>query len=97
VIDYLSLDDVAWVHADRRQRLGLDPAPLHAPFSLWAERLATELQRSQAAAHYEQADLIRQAAFLAVGIAFLKPFVAGNYRIAYAAMETFLDLNRYII
>ena len=45
------------------------------------------------AAQYEDADLIRQAAVLAVGISQAQAFVDGNKRTAYAALETFVYVN----
>ena len=88
MVDYLSVEDVIALHAEVMKRLGLAPSPLRDENALREECL-----RPQSDAHYERADLVRQAAVLAIGIAQRKPFVAGNYRTAYAAMETFLELN----
>jgi death-on-curing protein len=90
--EYLTFDDVLYIHSELRKRLGLEPAPLRDE-----EALRGVVKLPEAAAHYEGADPILQAAVLAVGIAHLKPFVAGNYRTAYATMETFLDLNGYTV
>jgi death on curing protein len=49
--------------------------------------------RPQMLAYYEQADIIRQAAVLAVGISQAQAFVDGNKRTAYVAMDAFLRLN----
>lgn len=49
--------------------------------------------RPRMAAHYEEADLIRQAVLLAVGISQAQAFVDGNKRTAYAGMDVFLRLN----
>lgn len=45
------------------------------------------------AAYYEQADLIRQAALLAVGVAQAQTFLDGNKRTAFAVLDVFLRLN----
>jgi death-on-curing protein len=45
------------------------------------------------AAHYEQADLLRQATLLAVGISQAQAFLDGNKRTAFAACDVFLRLN----
>ena len=51
------------------------------------------VMRPQMAAHYEEADLIAQAALLIEGIALTHAFVDGNKRTALAAGTIFLDLN----
>ena len=45
------------------------------------------------AAFYEDADLIRQATLLAVGIAQAQAFLDGNKRTAFAALDVFLRIN----
>ena len=45
------------------------------------------------AAYYEDADLIRQAAPIAIGISQAQAFLDGNKRTAFAAMDTLLRLN----
>ena len=47
--------------------------------------------------HPEDADLIRQAVLLAVGISQAQAFLDGNKRIAFAACDVFLRLNSRII
>lgn len=59
--------------------------------------LESALQRPQMAAHYEQADLARQATLLIVGIALTHAFLDGNKRTATIAGAVFLDLNGYTI
>jgi death-on-curing protein len=51
------------------------------------------LMRPQMAAHYEEADLLLQAALLIDGIARAHAFVDGNKRTAMAAGTIFLDIN----
>lgn len=55
--------------------------------------LESAISRPRMAAHYEAADLIRQATLLAIGISHAQAFVDGNKRTAYAALDTFLRLN----
>lgn len=55
--------------------------------------LESAIHRPRMAEFYEGADLIRQAALLAVGISQSQPFVEGNKRTAYIAADVFLRLN----
>ncbi|HEX8037278.1 MAG TPA: type II toxin-antitoxin system death-on-curing family toxin [Ktedonobacterales bacterium] len=59
--------------------------------------LESAIMRPQMAAHYEQADIVTQAALLIAGIALAHPFLDGNKRTAAIAGATFLDLNGYLI
>lgn len=59
--------------------------------------LESAIMRPQMAAHYEEADLITQAALLISGIAFAHAFLDGNKRTALAAGATFLHLNGHWI
>jgi death-on-curing protein len=45
------------------------------------------------AAWYEDADIVRQAALLAVGISQAQAFVDGNKRTAFATLDAFLWVN----
>jgi death on curing protein len=87
-IDWLSLADVLALHAEMMQRMGGRPAPLREE-----GLLESAVLRPQMAAYYDEADLIRQAALLATGIAQAQAFIDGNKRTALAAMETFLRSN----
>jgi death-on-curing protein len=49
--------------------------------------------RPRMAAWYEDADIIRQAALLAVGISQAQAFVDGNKRTAFATLDAFLWVN----
>lgn len=71
--------------------MGSPPAPL-----LDRGKLESAVQRSRNAAHYEGADLIRQAVILAVAISQSQAFLDGNKRAAFAAAELFLRSNGYI-
>lgn len=61
------------------------------------EALAGALARPVNYANYENADLARQAAVLAHGIAETQPFIDGNKRTALVAMLTFLELNGFTV
>jgi death on curing protein len=55
--------------------------------------LESAIMRPQMVAHYEDADLVTQAAVLIIGILIAHPFVDGNKRAALAAGTTFVQLN----
>lgn len=88
MIGHLSLGDVIALHDAILQRLG-------APYAALRDEAALEsaITRPRMAGHYEDADLFRQAALLAIGISQAQAFVDGNKRTAYAATETFLFIN----
>ena len=85
---YLSLADVIALHAAVMERTGYVAAPLRSE-----ALLDSAIQRPRTAAYYEGADLVRQAALLAVGVAQAQAFLDGNKRTAYAALDVFLRLN----
>jgi death-on-curing protein len=85
---YLGLSDVMALHIRVMESLGYRPAPLRD-----AGRLESAIVRPQMAAFYEDADLVRQAALLAVGIAQAQAYVDGNKRTAYIATVVFLEWN----
>ena len=85
---YLSLPDVVALHALVMERTGATPMPLRD-----AGQLESALLRPQVAAHYRNADLIRQAAALAVGISQAQAFLEGNKRTAFAVCDVSLRLN----
>lgn len=88
---YLSVADVLALHAPIMERTGYAPAPLRDE-----GLLDSAIQRPRMAAYYEDADLIRQAALLAVGIAQAQAFLDGNKRTAYGALDVFLRLNHTV-
>src|SRR5437870_5204601 len=88
--EYLGLQDVVALHRYVMERLGSAPAPFRAGGE---GLLESAVMRPQTAAYYEDADLIRQAALLAVGISQAQAFLDGNKRTAYVALRTFLELN----
>ncbi len=59
--------------------------------------LESALLRAQNVAHYQQADVIEQAAFLMAEIAFAHAFLDGNKRTAVVAGGAFLDRNGFHI
>jgi death-on-curing protein len=85
---YLSLADILALHEAIMERTGFRAAPLRDEGAL-----ESAIMRPRMAAHYELADLIRQAALLAVGISQAHAFVDGNKRTAFAATDVFLGLN----
>jgi death-on-curing protein len=88
---YLGVADVIALHNAMMERLGVQPEPLRD-----AGLLESALLKPQMAAHYEQADLIRQATLLAVGVAQNQPFVDGNKRTAFTACSVFLRQNHLL-
>jgi death-on-curing protein len=89
-IHYLSVADVLALHIAVMERLGYQPEPLRD-----LGLLESALRRADMAAHYEQADLVRQAILLAAGIAQNQPFVDGNKRTAYIVCVRFLESNGF--
>jgi len=55
--------------------------------------LRSALSRPENAAHYEQADGIKQAGYLFQGLLMNHGFAQGNKRSAYLALEWFLERN----
>jgi death on curing protein len=87
-VRYLSVADVIALHTQTMERMGERAASVRDP-----ALLESAILRPQMAAHYEEADLERQAALLAVGISQNQPFIDGNKRAAYIALVTFLRVN----
>ena len=88
MVEYLGLEDVVAIHHETMQRLGDIPQPL----TRHGECLGA-LNRPRSAAHYENADIVTQAARLTVGLVKAHPFVDGNKRTALRCLEIFLSLN----
>ena len=59
--------------------------------------LESALARAQHLAAYDDPDVARLAAAYGFGIARNHPFVDGNKRTAYVAVELFLDLNGHVL
>jgi death-on-curing family protein len=88
VVEYLSVADVIALHNTIMELMGWSAAPLRDE-----GLLESALNRPRMAAHYEGADLVRQAILLAIGISQNQPFVDGNKRTAFLALITFLGIN----
>jgi death on curing protein len=87
-IRYLSLADVLALHQAMMEKFGFASAPLRDE-----GMLESAIMRPRMVAYYSEADIIRQAALLAVGISQAQAFVDGNKRTAFAASDVFLRLN----
>jgi death on curing protein len=87
-IRYLSVADVVAIHATMMEQMGEQPASLRDE-----GLLESAVLKPQMAAHYEDADLVRQASLLAIGISQNQPFIDGNKRAAYLAATVFLRSN----
>lgn len=85
---YLTLAEALELHAEVMRRTGSEPQP---PRTL--DGLASALNRAAAAGYYAGADLIRQAARLAVGVSRSQAFLDGNKRTGFYAAVVFLNLN----
>jgi death-on-curing protein len=85
---HLTVDEVVALHDVVLARMGSEPAALR-------DRgvLESAVLRPQMAEHYEEAELVRQATLLAIGISQSQAFVDGNKRAAFAALRVFLRLN----
>jgi death-on-curing protein len=87
-IRHLSLANVIGLHAFIMEKLGYDPAPLRDEGAL-----ESAVMRPRMAHYYEEADTVRQAALLAVGISQAQAFVDGNKRTTLISTEVFLETN----
>ena len=85
---YLTLQDVCVLHDVVLERTHSRPAEL-----LFPDRLESAIQRPQWIAHYEGADLVRQAIILAVAISQAQAFADGNKRTGFACASSFLRRN----
>lgn len=91
-IIYLSIERVIALHDRIMERMDKAAVPLRS-----AALLESAVLRPQHLAHYQSADLVEQAAVLAIGISQNQPFLDGNKRTAFTAMSTFLELNGFRI
>ncbi len=83
-MDYLTLDDALFIHAEQLRLFG--GAPGVRDFGL----IDSALVRPQTGYY---ADLVEQAAALWESLAMNHGFVDGNKRVAFACMDIFLGLN----
>jgi death on curing protein len=91
-IRYLSLADVLALHQAMMEKFGAGPALLREE-----GLLESAIMRPRMAAYYDEVDIIRQAALLAVGVSQAQAFLDGNKRTAFAACDVFLRLNGIVI
>ena len=87
-IYYLSLADVIALHQAIMEKFGFASAPLRDE-----GMLESAIMRPRMTVYFSGADIIRQAALLAVGISQAQAFLDGNKRIAFLACDVFLRLN----
>ena len=87
-IYYLSLADVIALHQAIIEKFGFASAPLRDE-----GMLESAIMRPRMTVYFSGADIIRQAALLAVGISQAQAFLDGNKRIAFLACDVFLRLN----
>ncbi len=85
---YSTVAEVIELHDRTIERTGVRPEALRDE-----GLLESAMMRAQSAAYYEEADLVRQAVLMAVGIAKNKPFVDGNKRAAFVVLDVFLRIN----
>jgi death on curing protein len=88
-VRYPTPDEVAAYHAAVLGAAGADPCDGVRDWNL----LLSALNRPHAAAYYEGADLVRQAATLLWGLVENHPFHDGNKRTAWITAEAFLQAN----
>jgi death on curing protein len=85
---YLTVAEVVVIHDEIMRHTGYQPEGLRDE-----GLLESALMRGQAAAYYEDADLVRQAVLMALGISQNQPFVDGNKRAAFAVLDIVLRVN----
>ena len=86
---YISYTEAVLIHIELMQLMG------ETRYGVFERSLVdSALARPRAAASYEGADLIRQAATLLYGLIKNNPWVGGNKRTATTIMRIFLRLNR---
>lgn len=90
--NYLTLLDVLAIHERVMRASGYEPRPLLRP-----ELLESALYRPQQAAYYEEADILRQAALLAIAVPEAQAFEDGNKTTAFACLDIFLRDNGYVL
>ncbi len=89
-IVYLSLDDIVSMHDVLLDDMSAVYAPLRS-----ISVLEGAIARPRNAAHYTDADLIRQACVLMVAIAESQAFADGNKRTGMTSSLTFLEKNGF--
>lgn len=87
-IEYLTVAELIEIHRQVMSSMHAGPELLRSE-----DLLESAAMKPQAAAYYGGADLVEQAAGLAIGISQNQPFLDGNKRTAYGAMRVFLMIN----
>ncbi|SRR6266496_2161478 len=87
-IHYLSIADVLALHQAMMEKFGFASAPLRNE-----GMLESAIMWPRMAAYYSEADIIRQATLLVVGISQAQAFLDGNKRTVFLACDVFLRLN----
>jgi len=87
-VRYLALAEVVAIHEAMMRGFGLPPNPLRDEGAL-----ESAIARARMVGYYEGADLVRQAALMAIGISQAQAFLDGNKRTAFLAMDIFLEAN----
>ncbi|MGH2531254.1 MAG: type II toxin-antitoxin system death-on-curing family toxin [Thermomicrobiales bacterium] len=85
---WINLPELTALQGIIMRRLGWTPSPPRDQV-----RLDSAVMRPRMAAHYEDADLIRQAALFGLGISPAQAFVDGNKRTGFAAIKIFPESN----
>ena len=85
---YLTLAEVVAIHEAMMRGFGQPPNPVRDEGAL-----ESAITRARMVGYYEGADLVRQAALMAIGISQAQAFLDGNKRTAFLAMDTFLEAN----
>src|SRR6266496_5417599 len=87
-IHYLSIADVLALHQAMMEKFGFASAPLRNE-----GMLESAIMWPRMAAYYSEADIIRQATLLVVGISQAQAFLDGNKRTVFLTCDVFLRLN----
>ena len=85
---YLEVAEVIELHRQVMERTGVRSQGIRSQ-----NELESAIARPRMAAHYVDADLVRQASVLAIGISQNQPFVDGNKRTAIVVADVFLRVN----
>ena len=89
-VRYISYPEAVLIHIELMRLMG------ETRYGVFERTLIeSALARPRAAADYEGADIVRQAATLALGLIKNHPWVGGNKRTATTIMRVFLRLNNY--
>ena len=85
---YFTIEEAIKIHKLVMNDTNQQPQPIKDPIS--RNTLGSALARPRQLAHYEAADVIRQAALMCISISQAQAFVDGNKRTAFAITDAFL-------